>query len=188
MWLFRERLSPAPDYKRRRQESSSLYNITSAEPIRVAGTYLVDKQYTFVDLIGGYLWKIRKHKALLPCIRIYSAAKRPADYGSTIEETYWFIKLHSPDMGWISMMVWFNGSVGPIRSLILFTSLLLQCPLRLGSPPPSKDDWLPKTPKVTCSLVYTQGGNIHHSKRKKSTGFELRPRKVHMLKLKPAET
>ena len=62
----------------------------------------------------------------------------------------------------------------------------------------SSSTWLPSTVKrwltaqnakgYMLSCLYTQGENIHHSKRKKSTGFELRPRKVHMLKLKPAET
>lgn len=34
----------------------------------------------------GYLWKIRKHKASVPCIRMYSATKRQAEYGSKNKE------------------------------------------------------------------------------------------------------
>lgn len=51
---------------------------------------MVDK-HKFVDLMGGYLWKIRKHKALLSCIRIYSAAKRQSDQRERPQK-----KLHLP--------------------------------------------------------------------------------------------
>lgn len=113
----------------------------------------------------GCLWKIRQHKASLPCVRMHSVAKRQAEYGPNNKGNLFVYVARKSRYG----VNFKDGWIGQwsLQEPWSFSSLSF-CSIILDLAPHHGPKMAAKNSKgCLLSCPYSGGKNICHTKRKK---------------------